>query len=329
MRLTFFLLGTLAFIISYAQETPSIEPHKSHITEIEKFSYLPKEGVPYLSTGFNYSTSKGSIKTTLGTVASLTKKTTSFNYTLGYGLSNYLAIGLSGVYPLNSQTEYAYGAGSTVNGTNATFKTSGWQEPFLALVWRIRDNEATKMRVHLSAGVSPKMQKLKSASATAEGNNGNGGTQFYGNLSLFKEVKAIEFQFQIERKFYSVVKSEDAADSTKTSETDQHQSTTFQIGVQGLEAEKISFGGNLIFTMTDKYSVANFANGALSNLDYDSSNNSALELFGKFKLEEVSMLQLRAQSILNASFSAKSGTTKLDQNVDSGSYIELSWIQEF
>lgn len=331
MKSAFVLATLLSISNAFGQDSQPSDSSKPYISEIEKLSYSPKEGIPYFSTALTYSTSKGSIKSQIGTVANFTTKATGFNYSVGYGLSNYLALGVSGLLPMNKQTEYDYGAGSTLNGTSSTYKTSGWQEPALGGVWRVRDNEESKMRIHLSGFVRPKLQSAKSATAASEGNNGIGGTQFNLGIGFFKQVKSMEFQLRVDRNFHSVAKYEDSSDSTKTSQADEHQSSNIRLGIQNMTSDILAIGGSLIFELEDKYSNSSYVSttGITTTLDYDSASATSIELFAKYKFEESSLLQLRIQSLLVASISANQGTTKLDQKTDSWSSIDLSWNQEF
>jgi hypothetical protein len=258
---------------AYAQETtPAAD---SQATELEKFSYIPAEGNAILNLGFEHETQKGNVKGPAGTVSDFKLTQTDFNYGFGFGVSNYLLVGLQGRVLMTSQTDYDYGPGSTLNGTSATYKKSGWEEPEIGAIWRVRDNTATKMRMNITGAVTPKIQTAKSSTKNSNGNGGVGGTRFHLGLGFFKEVKDTELQFKVQRTLQTVEKFENADDSTQTRESDDHQVTTITLGMQGFASDELTIGGNLVFQMGEKYSDSYYTNSTKTlTVDYDSSNSS-------------------------------------------------------
>ncbi len=330
MKFPIALVALLNFPFAFAQENSAPSAAQASPSEIEKFSYIAPIGVTYSNLGFAYTTSKGNLKGPAGTVSDYATKSTNFNYAFGYGISEYLTLGLKGTVLLTGQTDYDYGIGSTLNGTSESYKRSGWQEPEIGAIWRIRNNEQSKMRINLTGSVKPKLQTAKYATTTSDGNNGIGGTQMMLGLGFFKEVKDVEFQFQVSRKLQTVAKAENASDSNRTTEADEHQSTELTLGLQGIASDQLSIGGNLVYDLEDKYSTSSFTGSTKTGtVDYDSASAATLELIGKMKIESDSMIQLTLRSLLTASVSAKVGTAKLDQRVDSGTQVDLAWIQEF
>lgn len=303
-----------------------IEPSR----DLEKLSYLPAPGIAYVEAGFIHTVSKGSVNAPAGNYYDFKGTATDFKYLLSYGLSDYLALGIQGEIGISEKNDYTFGSGSTIEGTTESLKSSGWKEPEIAFRWRVRDNTESKVRIHILGGVTPKLQDAKYATSTNNGNKGIGGPLFNLGIQFFKEVRNLEFSFGFKKTLKAVTTRENASDSTKKSEADEHQSTDFNIGIQNNASDDFAVGGNLEFHMEDSYTVDFYTNGnPTSKTSYDDSTASAIEVFGKFRIEDQSILKLSIGQILNMSQSLKVGTTKLDSKLDSATAVQLTWIQEF
>jgi len=311
------------FSVSSAQENSSS-------SNFGKESYLPAEGDLAAAGGFTIINNKTSIKGPAGTVSDAKNSKSGFTYRVGYGLSNYLTLGLQGRYIFSDNSDYTYGPGSTQNGTSSTNKSSGIEEPELAAILRIRNDESSKLRIDISAGVSPKLQKAKFATSSANGNEGIGGTKFRLGVNIYKEIKSLEFAFNLNRNFYSLQQFEDPSDPTKTTEHGEHQSTEIIAAIFKEVSEDFSLGGSLEFNIADSYQIDYLTNTSITtSLQYDSATSTGLSILGKYKLEENSLLQFGVGSILNYSQTASVGTTKLNISDVSATVFQLSWLQKF
>jgi hypothetical protein len=250
-------------------------------------------------------------------------------YQVGYGVSDYLSFGIAGSF-LSKSYENSYGPGSSRNGTSETVKSSGWKEPEIGLIWRASGDSDSSSKVHLFGGVRPKLQKAKSATSSSDGNVGIGGTIFDVSVALFKEVRSTEFSFTVKRTFNTVMTFEDASDSSRENQSDEHQETTISLGVQGQISGGVFIGGDLQFNDEEKYTTDSFANDRkVGTIDYGSRSAMALDVFSKFKIDERSLLVLTLSNLLNYSQPLTSNSTKYDSKFDSGNGVGISWMQEF
>lgn len=334
-----FTIACLACFSAYSEETPSqlnqptpapavVSAESKSSNDLGKLSYLPAYGTLYFSTGLSSSTTNLKINGPAGVVADSKAVSTSLDYILGYGVSDYLALGVRGAISLSDSTEYSYGPGSTLNGTSSKIKRTGWYEPEFGAYWRVNNNSESKLRIAVGAFVRPKLQKSKSATSTSDGNQGSGNNKYSLSASIYKEVKNLEFGFEVERNFLTLSESESASNLTETSESEAHELTMFKISLQGNISETAIFGGGLIFNSSEPYKSKNFTNTVVtSTTNYDSSQSSALQVVGILKIENTSMLKFTVQSIMDLSGGASVGATKLTSSA-TGSSLSLAWIQE-
>lgn len=328
---------TMSSATSFSQEpvlpaTPPdviVQNETKVVDDFGKQSYLPAIGILYFSSGISTALAKSTINNgSAGVLANTKSVWTSFDYLLGYGISDNLALGVKGSISLSDSTENTYGPGSTINGVSTTSKRTGWYEPEFAALWRIRNNVESKMRIHIGATAKPKLQKAKFATTSSDGNFGSGGNTYSVSAEIFKEVKNLEFGFSISRYFIQLSESQSASDSTKTSEDSEHESTNFRLSLYGATSEDIKVGGSLLLSSTDSYITDSLTNAvSTSKIKYDSSQSSALELVGILKIEKNSMLKFSIQTILDSTSGAVSGTNKLTAS-SSGNSLGLAWIQE-
>lgn len=331
MKLGLFLVLGYFSMIAHAQEAETVPlPPPAPISEIEKFSYIPPLGVTYVSVGLAYSSSKGEVKGQAGNYSDFKTTLTRFNYLFERGVSDDFALSLQGRILMASKTDYDYGPASASNGTSASYKRTGWEEPEIGAVWRFRDDTSSKIRMHLTAGVRPQLQKAKYATPTADGNGGIGGTQFSAGLGLFKEVKNVELQLSVQRNFLTVAKAESASDSNEVVDEDARQTTDINLGLLAFLSDEFSIGSILFFDITEKYTSTTTTSGTkTSEIEYDAGNFATIELIGKYKLENSSLLRLAVSSPLSWSQKYKRGNTTLERKTDSGTAFTLSWIREF
>src|SRR5690349_14573951 len=98
---------TLISNFSPAQElppevtNPSPEIVNSKRSELWKQSYLPFEGISYSEIGFSFLSSKGNIKAASANLADVKTTSNNFDYLIGFGVSDHLAIGAQGTYPIS------------------------------------------------------------------------------------------------------------------------------------------------------------------------------------------------------------------------------------
>jgi hypothetical protein len=299
-------------------------------SELEKLSHMPSAGAIYFSAGLGNLLISTSITGPAGKVADNSQTATSFQYTLGYGLSENIALGIRGSYLLSNSSEYKYGMGSTLNGTSATYKKTGLKEPSFAIMWRTLNNTKTKTRVQLFAGLQPQLLTAKEAGTSSDGNNAIGGHEIQLGFNIYKEINDVELAFNLRREILMSKKAEEADNSNKTIESTDHQKTALQVGLQGFVSASVTLGGNLILESTEGYNSKYYTNSVLTtNLEYDSASITSLEAISKIKMTDASLLQITLAKVLSASYAAKIGSSKLNTNVDNATSILAEWVQEF
>lgn len=296
---------------------------------IEKVSYLPGQGKVSLNTAVGVRNTNLVTSTSAGIVAKSKTNATVFNYTMGYGVANSLVLGILGQIS-SSTSDATYGPGSTSNGTSETSKSSGWAEPEIGLVWRARENSNTNGIIDLVASARPRLQTAKSSSNGSDGNEGIGGTQFSVSARFYKEVRNLQFSLIAKQNLQTVATFEDADNARNTREISQHQSTELTFGLEGRASEEFLFGANLSYARRDSFDSISFtAAGKGGTVNYGALTLTSAEVYAKFKIDESSVLRLSIDTLLNASQTANSGTTKIDVKYDTGTAFTVGWLQEF
>jgi len=302
----------------------------ANTNNILKESFLPAEGTFYFESTYNLSKLDSKLKGPAGTVADTKSTISTLQLGLGYGISDLFVIGAKAAYVGSQNIESTFGVGSTKNGTTENYKSSGLIDPEFIAMYRVGDYQKKRAKIHLLVGLSPKIQNAKSSTATSNGNVANGNNRLRVGVTFYKEVKNTEFYITAQRAYNSLSSSENAADSTKTTEDDEHQSTGFKFGFLNSFSDDLSLGSELIFSVAEGYDSKSHTNTQLtSKVSYDSQNYTGVAFQGKYKLTDESFVSARLEKLINAELSFSSGGTKLSSTDFNGIYITMAYTTTF
>ena len=326
-----FKSGIFVFLILASFSTSFAAKDKSAFSsELVKESYLPAAGETALLGRFSIGNSKTSLKGPAGTVLDSKGETTDFSYRVGYGFTDWFTLGIQGKYSISDKRDNSYGAGSSINGTSQSLKSSGIEEPEIAAAFRVYENEASHVRVNIYGGVSPKLQTAKYATPTSDGNAGTGANQYRFAVNIYKEVDTFEMSLGLSRTLIDLQKSEDPSNSQLITENSEHQTTEITIGALKQLTETLSIGAGFGLFFSEGYKATGYTNNQVtSNINYDSSSVSAIILTGKYQMTRSSVLILDFTTLLNMSQTATSGTVQLNIGDASSNTFRLGWLQSF
>ncbi len=314
-------------LLAFSSTTFAAKKIVSDFPEIAKESFLPDSGNFILLGRFSIGNSNTSLIGPAGTVLDAKSETTDFSYRLAYGLADSITLDLQGKYSIKEKQENTFGPGSINNGTTESSKSSGVQEPEIKTTFRVYENQSSKVRVHIVGGYSPKIQTATYATQNSDGNAGTGGNQYNISAAIYKEVETVEITLGLTRNFIDLKKTEDPNDSQKLTENAEHQSTEITIGALKQISEKYTLGAGFGLLLTDGYQITGFTgNQVTSNLNYDSSSGTAINLVSKYQMTDSSLLIFDFINLLTYSQTATAGTTQLNIGDISSQTFRLGWM---
>ncbi len=213
--------------------------YKRNLTDIQ---YLPEPRKFIASLGYSNTTTTVSLVNGSSQLVTDSNETAgSVNALFAAGITKQLALGVGLGWVPSDSTQDTYGPGSTLNGQNQTFVSTGLQDPYFGFQYRMVEQNPGPLTLDLYLSYSPNMITSKSATAQTNGTSARGGDLTKATLALDRKGKGYEFSFQYENDLYGpAASSETFFGSEKTTSAGSpdvtlstYQQTSF--GLDGIQ----------------------------------------------------------------------------------------------
>lgn len=222
---------------------------------ISDLMYFPRAGTVFVGTSISYISTSGESNYDYGFAKlnyyELEGTSTDVDIGVAYGITDFLAVSISGSYTIDSTGEYTYGPASVNEGETEKYKSDGFSDPVISIDYRALEQKDSPIILDLFLSYSPKVIEREDASSTKKGNVGKGGHEFEGGLEIGRKFTRYSLSLSLSYEYGTKREYKDLSDNHEMEEEGGNDFTA-SLSFQYLFTEELYANLGIFYFLTSK-----------------------------------------------------------------------------